>query len=167
MSKHSEHSVFREKLVEHLFVGELLKYSWLMGNCTLELASPEVDNSGYDLIAEDRGVVRHIQLKSTFIGAKTSRQKIHTRLAEKSSGCMVWLCFDSTTLQLGPFLFFGGAPGEQLPDLDRTKVARHTKGDQTGYKAERPRIREINKGLFTRYENIQDVYNALFGQYKV
>jgi hypothetical protein len=28
MNKHTEHSSFREKLVEHLFVGELLKLSW-------------------------------------------------------------------------------------------------------------------------------------------
>lgn len=162
MSKHSEHSSFREKLIEHLFVGELLKLSW-HGSCTLEVASPEVDNSGYDIIVEDRGFVRHIQLKASYIGSKTSRQNIHTRLADKSSGCMVWVYFDDSTLSLGPFLFFGGAPGKRLPSLDDAKTARHTKGDQHGYKAERPNIRKLNKGQFTQHKTIEEIYAALFG----
>ena len=163
MSKHSEHSSFREKLIEHLFVGELLKLSWQQGNCTLEVASPEVDNSGYDIIAEDRGTVRYIQLKASYIGGTTSRQKIHTRLADKSSGCVVWVYFDELTLSLGPFLFFGSAPGEQLQSLDDKKTARHTKGDQYGHKAERLNIRELNKGQFTPYKSIEEIYTALFG----
>ncbi|WP_340146926.1 hypothetical protein [Halomonas sp. PA16-9] len=84
---HSEHSSFREKLVEHLFIGELLKLSWKEFGCTLEVASPEVDNAGYDLIAEDNGVVRHIQLKASYVGGKTASQKVHTRLSEKPSVC--------------------------------------------------------------------------------
>jgi len=64
---HSEHSSFREKLIEHLFIGELLKLSWMGFGCTLEVASPEVDNGGYDLIVEDNGVVRHIQLKASYV----------------------------------------------------------------------------------------------------
>ncbi len=163
MSKHSEHSSFREKLIEHLFVGELLKLSWQRGDCSLEIASPKVDNSGYDIIAEDRGIARHIQLKATYIGAKTSRQKIHTRIANKASGCIVWIYFDETTLSLGPFLFFGGPPGGELPCLDHAKSARHTKGDRHGFKAERPNIRELNKGQFTEYKTIEQIYATLFG----
>jgi len=163
MSQHSEHSSFREKLIEHLFVGELLKISWMQGNCSLEIASPEVDNSGYDLIAENRGVIRHIQLKASYLGGKTSRQNIHVRLAEKPSGCMVWIYFDQSTLSLGPFFFFGGTPGERLPSLEHAKIARHTKGNQHGFKAERPNIRKLSKGEFTKYETIGDLYIALFG----
>lgn len=70
MSKHTNHSSFREKLIEHIFVGEILKLSWLQGDCAIEIARPEVDNSGYDLIAEHLGLIRHIQLKSSFVGSK-------------------------------------------------------------------------------------------------
>jgi hypothetical protein len=62
MSEHSLHSSCREKLIEHLLIGELLKFSWLSKDFTLEIAKPEVDNSGYDIIAESNGVIRHIQL---------------------------------------------------------------------------------------------------------
>jgi hypothetical protein len=163
MNKHTEHSSFREKLVEHLFVGELLKLAWRNDSCDVEVASPEVDNAGYDLIAEANGVIRHIQLKASFVGSRTATQKVHLRLADKPSGCVLWIYFNSETLELGPFLFFGGEPGQKLPDVTGARVARHVKGNKSGYKAERPNIRVINKGQFTRLDSMQEIYVALFG----
>lgn len=163
MSRHTQHSSFREKLVEHLFVGELLKLSWQSEECGLEFAKPEVDNSGYDLIAEANGVVRHIQLKSTYHGGKAAKQKIHMRLSEKPSGCVVWIYFNEDTLELGPFHYFGGNPGEPLPSLEGLKTARHTKGDQGGHKAERPNLKVLNKGQFKSYESVREIFQALFG----
>lgn len=130
----------------------------------LEFSKPEVDNSGYDIIAESNGIIRHIQLKASYRGGKTSRQKIHTKLAEKPSGCVVWIVFDEETLELGPFRFFGSPPGEPLPDLSGKKVAKHTKGDQDGYKAERPNIRELNKGDFVEYQTVAALNTVLFGE---
>jgi len=163
MSKHTEHSSFREKLIEHLLVAELLKLSWSHGNCQLEVAKPEVDNSGYDIILEDNRVVRHVQLKASYLGGKTARQKVNVKLAGKPSGCVLWIYFNEDTLELGPFLFFGGLPGECLPGIDGLKIAKHTKGDKDGVKAERPQIREINKGKFTKYDTIEEIYGVLFG----
>lgn len=162
MHKHTERSSYREKLVEHLFLGELLKHSWA-SDCQLEVGKPEVDNSGYDVIIEDNGVVRHVQLKSSYIGSKTSQQKVHLKLADKPSGCVIWVQFDADTLDLGPFFFFGGPPGKPLPNIEEERIARHTKGDQSGYKAERPRIRVINKGHFERINSLQELYKVLFG----
>ncbi len=162
MSKHTENSSFREKLVEHLFVGELLKLSWHTDHCDLEVAKPEVDNSGYDLIAESQGVVRHIQLKASFVGSTTSTQKIHLKLGDKPSGCVVWIYFNEETLALGPFLYFGGMPGERLPSVESARVAKHSKGNKSGHKAERPSIRVINKGEFKSFKSVQEIYSALF-----
>lgn len=164
MSRHTLHSSFREKLIEHLLVGELLKLSWQSGDCDLDIAKPEVDNAGYDLIAEQNGIVRHVQLKASYIGGKSAKQKVHVRLQSKPSGCVVWVMFDESTLELGPFYFFGSEPGLPLPSLDDAKVARHTKGDQDGYKAERPNVRELNKGRFVRLETIESLYFELFGR---
>lgn len=162
MSRHTQHSTFREKLVEHLFIGELLKLSWQTENCSLEVAKPEVDNSGYDLIAEANGIVRHIQLKSTYHGGVNRQQKVHMRLSEKPSGCVIWVYFNEDTLELGPFYYFGGKPGEPLPSLEGSKTARHTKGDQDGYKAERPNLKVVNKGQFKLCESVREIYHALF-----
>lgn len=162
MNKHSGHSSYREKLIEHLFVGELLKISWQNGDCQLEIAKPEVDNSGYDIIAEINGIVRHIQLKAAYIGGKTARQKVHIKLSQKPSGCVIWIYFNENSLELGPFYYFGGLPGEPLPSIQNAKVARHTKGDQDGNKGERSNIRVLNKGDFQKYDNIKEIYNILF-----
>ena len=164
MSKHTEHSSFREKLVEHLFLGELLKLSWQNGDCSLEIIKPEVDNSGYDVVVEDNGVIRHIQLKASVVGGKTANQKIHTKLQEKPSGCVIWIYFDEHTLKLGPFLFFGGAPKNSLPNINDEKVAKHSKANQYGEKAERQNIRVIRKGLFKVLEKPEEIYEELFGK---
>lgn len=163
MSQHFLQSSYREKLVEHLFVGEMLKRCWRRGSCSLEIARPEVDNSGYDLVAEEDGVLRHIQLKATRRSGKAASQKVHVALAKKPFGCVVWIFFDEDSLDLGPFLFFGGRAGEPLPDLSSFKVAKHTKGDATGRKAERPNIRAIPRSRFHRYETLEELYVALFG----
>ena len=162
MEQHYLKSSFREKLIEHLFIGELLKLSWLEGGCSLEIAKPEVDNQGYDLIAENNGVIRHIQLKAAKSDAKASRQTIHIALAGKQSGCVVWVYFDEKTLKLGPFLFFGGTAGLPLPNIANNKVAKHNKGNAEGFKAERPEIRIIPKGQFVTYQSVKEIYDQLF-----
>ncbi|MGD8586877.1 MAG: hypothetical protein PVJ75_16120 [Chloroflexota bacterium] len=120
--QHYLNSSFREKLIEHLFVGELLKLSWKAGPCSLEIAKPEVDCQGYDIVAEENGVIRHIQLKASYHDATTAQQKVHIALASKPSGCIIWIYFDEETLELGPFLFYGGPAGEPVPDLSDQRV---------------------------------------------
>ena len=129
----------------------------------LEIARPEVDYQGYDLVAEENGIVRHIQLKTSRVGARTSRQKVHVALGRKPSGCVVWIYFHEETLELGPFLYFGGAAGYPLPDLSEQKVAQHSKGNTEGVKARSPDHRVINKGQFASYGRIAELYSVLFG----
>ncbi len=121
-----------------------------------------MDNRGYDLIAETGNVVRHIQLKASHRGSKTLRQKVHTALANKPSGCVLWVYFDESDLSLGPFLLFASPAGEPLPSLDGMKVARHTKANAEGYKAERPDIRVVPKNRFKVVERVEGLYTALF-----
>lgn len=162
MDRHYLSSSFRENLVEHLFVSELLKLSWQKGDCSLEIAKPEVDNRGYDLIAEQNGIVRHIQLKSSHLQAKTLKQKANIALTSKPSGCVIWVYFNESSLELGPFLFFGGKAGEPLPSISGFKIAKHTKANAKGFKAERPEIREIPKSHFQSYYSIAKLYDVLF-----
>lgn len=162
MSKHFEHSSFREKLIEHLFIGEMLKLSWLKDDCQLEVMKPEVDNAGCDVVLEDNNIIRHIQLKTSKLGAKASAQKVNVRLANKPSGCIVWIIFDEETLELCSFYFFGAEAGKPLIGLENAKIAKHTKPNADGIKAERLNIRTINKSQFDHYDSIEALYNVLF-----
>jgi hypothetical protein len=155
-------SVFRERLLEHLLIGELLKYSWLRCGATLEVSQPSIDRSGHDVVLEANGITRHVQLKASRIVTAASSQKVHVGLASKPSGCVVWVRFDPQDMRLDSFLFFGGAPGVPLPDLGNFKVAKHTKGNAKGIKAERPNIRLVPKSQFRPVPNIEELYGALF-----
>ena len=159
----SRHSTFREKTLEHLFIGEVLRRLWQKGVRDAEVLFADVDAAGYDVVMEANGCLRHIQLKSSFIGSKTAKQTINIRLAHKPGGCVVWLYFDRDTLELGPFLWFGGEPGARLPDIGRLKVGKHAKANAEGVKHERPNIRLVNKGDFTRLDTIELLVAKLFG----
>ena len=163
MENHYLHSLFREKLIEHLFISELFKHSWTNEDFSLEVSKPEVDNQGYDIVAEANGVIRHIQLKAAYRGSSTRQQKLHSALAQKPSGCIIWIYFDQDTLELGPYLYFGGSAGDPLPDTTDLKTAKHTKANAEGIKAERPAIRIVSKNKFSLLSSVDELYEKLFG----
>jgi hypothetical protein len=129
---HTAKSSYREMLLEYLFVGELLRHLWKRGIYSVEVLKPQTDDAGYDLVVECNSFIRHIQLKASHLGASTARVNINKRLAEKPSGCVIWIWFNSETLKLESFLWFGGPPGKSLPDISELKAAKHTRGDAQG-----------------------------------
>jgi hypothetical protein len=159
----SHQSVYREQLLEHLLIGDLLKYSWLHGGATLEVSQPSIDRSGHDVVLEANGVTRHVQLKTSALGGATTEQKVHIGLASKPSGCVIWTRFDRATMALAPFLFFGGEPGVPLPSLEAYRIAKHAKGDAAGVKKQRPNLRVVRLSQFRRIADIPALYAALFG----
>jgi hypothetical protein len=155
-------SVYRERLLEHLLIGDLLRHAWLEDAASLEIARGEIDRTGYDVVLEAHGVIRHVQFKTSSSLSKTNKQNVHVGLAEKPSGCVIWSRFDPQTLRLGPFLFFGAAARKPLPSLDGLAVAKHTKGDSKGKKAERPNLRVLPRRRFESIPTIAALYEKLF-----
>ncbi|EQB00235.1 hypothetical protein L288_18530 [Sphingobium quisquiliarum P25] len=159
----SEHSVLREKVLEHALLTELAKAILFHQGVTLEVLRPEFDANGYDLVIEANGVLRHVQLKAMRKGGKRAHVDIALALADKPAGCVVWFTVDTETLAMGPFLWLGGKPGEPLPDLG-DRVTRHTKANAEGKKAERAGHRRVPIARFTRLDTIQDLAMAMFGK---
>lgn len=159
-------SSFYEQLVEHVFVSELLQEAWFRFGEVMEVLRSEVDASGYDVVLECRGIVRHVQLKTSRSDAKTATQKVNLELSRKPSGCVVWLQRkedrEACRMKL-TYLFFGGNPGEALPDLEQYRVARHTKANSKGVKAERPGLRVVPKRQFERVASTTELLDKLFG----
>ncbi|ASJ75253.1 hypothetical protein [Granulosicoccus antarcticus] len=162
-AQHSVNSSYREKLIEHLFISEMLKLSWIKHDCMLEVSKPEVDNAGYDVLMEVGSVIRHIQLKASFRNSKTSKQNINFRLSEKPAGCVIWIIFDKNTLAFESFLWYGSDPNMPLTGLLEARVAKHTKGDSTGLKKERANIRVLSKRKFDKVDCIDGLFYRLFG----
>ncbi len=160
---HFLESGLREKVIEHLFVGELLKCLWCRGLRDVEVLRAEVDRAGYDLVLEANGIMRHVQFKASYRAAKTAKVGIHTGLARKPGGCVIWIWFDPDTLELGPFLWFGGKAGEALPPLG-DRVGRHTRVSRTvGERRHREAIRELTKGRFMKLKKIDQLIDVMFG----
>jgi len=161
-TEHSLRSSYRESVLEHLFVGEVMKHLWL-NQVSIEVLKPQVDDAGYDLVFEAKGIVRHVQLKSSYSGAKTSRVNVSLDLGNKPSGCVIWLWFNPGTLELDSFRWFGSGPGTQLPSIAKFKVAKHTKGNALGSKGDRPNLRVIPKKPFKTFKTIAELIHELFG----
>ena len=66
-------SSHREKVVEHVFLGELLRHLWVAQIAGVQVLKPEVDASGYDLVLSLGKVIRHVQLKTSMHDGKTQR----------------------------------------------------------------------------------------------
>ena len=159
--RHSHQSSLREEYIEYVFLSELCKQAWRT-NTSLEILRSQTDDRGYDLILESEDVQRHVQLKSSFAGSRTSRQTLSMLLSRKPSGCVVWVYFDAVTLDPLEYLWLGGAPGEALPDLG-DRVARHTKADATGQKSARKNHRVVPKSKFETLKTSDEVFERLFG----
>ncbi len=159
-------SSFFEQLVEHTFISEVLQEVYFGYGLVVEVLRAEVDASGYDLVLECNGILRHVQLKTSKDRAKTSSQKVHLRLGEKASGCVVWVIRkedpESRRMKLS-YRYFGGLAGEPLPALQSFKIATHTKGDAKGVKNERPMIRVVPKSRFIGLETSGELVAILFG----
>ena len=87
--EHTIHSSLREKIVEHVFIGEALRALWRQRRSDIEVLKAEVDAGGYDLVMELHGITRHIQLKTSNRDATTGVQKVSLALARKPSGCVL------------------------------------------------------------------------------
>lgn len=154
-------SSLREEYLEYIFLGGLCQTAWRRKE-ELEILRCQTDAQGYDLILEARSHQRHVQLKSSYSGARAASQKISLNLARKPSGCVVWIGFDPVDLTQTEFRFFGGKPGDPLPDLG-DRIAKHTKANSKGVKLERTNLRILAKGKFEVLDSYDAVFETLFG----
>lgn len=161
-SSHYLHSTLRERIVEHVFVGAALKRLWQRGITDVEVLRSEFDAGGYDLVMSRGKIIRHIQFKSVMAAGKAARTSISLKLAEKPSGCVIWIVV-TPSLDMDCFLWFGSEPGAPLPDIRQFQMTRHSKGNAEGVKTERPGHRTIPRSKFETLSTLDTVLDRLFG----
>ncbi len=158
---HFENSTLRERIVEHLFVGDALRALWCQRVFDVEVLRSEFDAHGYDLVMARGPIVRHIQFK-TGTSAKPGNVSVSMALAEKPSGCVLWIRI-SEKLELGPFFWFGGAPEQPLPSIEAYSAPKRATHNKDGERPLRKNHRLIPGDQFHRFDKIEDVLKALFG----
>jgi hypothetical protein len=157
--RHFTHSTLRERIVEHVFVGDVLRTLWRRGVTDVEILRSEFDAHGYDVVMSRGSVVRHIQFKTQ----KDRAIKVSLALGEKPSGCVIWIGIDEH-LNLKHFRWFGGLPGQPLPEIKDFKVAQRETRNKAGERPDRRNHRMVPKRAFQVLETIDDVIEHLFGK---
>ena len=155
-------SSHREKVVEHVFLGELLRHLWVAKIAGVQVLKPEVDASGYDLVLSLGKVIRHVQLKTSMHDGATQRQPVHESLGEHQSGCVVWIVLNDD-LTFACFRWYGAAPGEPLPDLTRFKRVMKAGLNAKGIKRQKKRVWNVPKSKFGVVPDMAGLVGKLFG----
>lgn len=151
----------REKILEHRLVSDLAEVMMRRG-VAMDVMRGEFDAHGHDVVFEAAGVLRHVQLKAMVAGGKRRDVSVNVRLRSRPSGCVAWMVYDPATLKVVEYRWFGGEPGEALPDIGGT-VARHSKGNALGEKAFRTGHRLLGKTKFETLANLGMLADRLFG----
>ena len=153
-----------EAVSQHLFLSEIMRCAW-MQNTPIEISHPRADGagSGYHLVMERGGIVRHIMLKTKSSRSRTSSVKVHVNLSAKPGGCAVWLVVDEATMAFEEFRWFGGPPGEPLPPIARHPIAREDRENSDGVKKSRPQWRIVPQGRFERLMSVGEIVERMFG----
>ena len=151
----------REKILEHRLVSDLAELMMRRG-VAMDVMRGEFDAHGHDVVFEAAGVLRHVQLKAMVAGGKRRDVNVNVRLRSRSSGCIAWMVYEPTTLKVIEYRWFGGEPGEPLPDIGGT-VARHTKGNALGEKTFRTGHRLLGKTKFEILADLGMLADRLFG----
>ena len=154
----STRSTLRERIVEHLFIGEALRALWRQQITDVEVLRAEFDAHGYDLVLCRGAIVRHIQFKTQAAGDVT----VSLSLALKPSGCVIWVAVDDD-LNLTKFRWFGGPPGEPLPDISKFKVAHRATRNKQGERPERINHRLVPKREFEIVDSLETLMVKLIG----
>lgn len=154
---HSLHSTLRERIVEHVFVGEALRALWRRGVTDVEILRSEFDAYGYDLVMGRGAIVRHIQFK-TGVRSKPAPISVVRALAEKPSGCVIWISV-SLDLDLGPYWWFGGPPGAALPTLSDFASPKRS-GGRDGVRTNHSKVPAKH---FRRIDTMDTLLETLFG----
>jgi hypothetical protein len=162
-NSHYVHSVLRERIVEHVFVGQALQKFWNLGARDVEVLRSEFDAGGYDLVMTYRKTVRHIQFKSILEGGKAASVNVSLKLMEKPSGCVIVIAVSPKELELKSYRWFGGLPGHPLPNIIGLKSAKYTKGNAQGIKLQKPNHRIVPLNRFEPPEKLDDLLRRLFG----
>jgi hypothetical protein len=162
---HFLQSTLRERIVEHVFIGDALRSLWRLGVTDVEVLRSEFDAHGYDLVMARGSIVRHIQFKTGT--SKPRNVSVALALGEKPSGCVIFIQITSA-LEMGPFYWFGGpAPDDRLPPITGYTKPTRTTPNKAGNYPERQNHRNVPVSAFQQLGSLDSVLRKLFGSLSV
>lgn len=159
-----KHSVYRERLVEHLFIAEIMQAAWQQGIVPV-ISRTEFDGWGYDLAIEDgKGIARYLQLKTKVKGRSVT---INGRLASLRGAAVVLILIgagEDDRIRLKYRLYQNGASTPlKISGLKTAKYTRYVKAsDGTAVRKERKTHYRLPLSRFTPPMGMDAVVKTLF-----
>ena len=161
----SQHSSYVENALRHIFLSDLFRAVWQRDYAQkLQIYNNEVDDSGFDLVANLDGIVRHIQLKATHTKGSARSISAHTALGLAQGGCIVWMFYRASDLAIEHYRFFGqhAGSGDAMPDISLRPAALTQRRDIRGLRRARTNHRVIPRSAFDGPLDIDGLLDALF-----
>jgi hypothetical protein len=156
------YSTLRERIVEHVFVGDALRELWRKGVHDVEVLRSEFDAHGYDLVMSRGKIVRHIQFK-TGTQKRPTTVSLSRALVEKPSGCVIWIKL-GPELEMGPYYWLGGPPGEPLSSITHYPNSRRVTPNKTGVRPVRKNHFDVPGSAFVARTTLGEILESLFGE---
>jgi hypothetical protein len=147
----SKNSHAFENMMEHVFLGELLRHMWFDRHEIVEVAKAQVDSWGYDVVLTTDSTTRYVQLKTSVPA------DVHMRLAHRDGGCVVAALPGSGADAL-EYRFWDASSG--MTGLDKAKSTTYKKGQTQ--RNERPTHRVVPASHFTGKLGVSELCQHLF-----
>lgn len=152
-----------EAALRHAFLAELYSYLWKVSPATsLQVFTADADDMGFDLLLTANGQIRHVQLKSSFVGSATKAVRIRDSLLKQKGGCILGCHHLKEDLRIQNYSFLGYTHDKEELDLTLFPPARDTRADSTGKKKLLQGTRLIPWTTFHQNLNIATVALCLF-----
>ena len=157
------HSHRVEAILKHAFLWRLYSELWQrQPNTRVLVFESEIDDSGFDVVVSVGAYTRHIQLKSSMIGSSTKSVPLQQSLCRLPGGCVVWLEYLRSTLEVQKYhLFAFSRPSEPL-DFSNFPLVRSTRANSRGVKKLRPDCYRVPKTAFQQNLSFDVILNVLF-----
>ncbi len=153
-------STYRERLVEHLFIADIMQAAWLAGERKVVVARAEIDAWGYDLLLSCDGKVQPVQLKSS---AKVGRITVNKALFALGGFVVLAAPFvvPENTVRLR-YRIFRASPENAVGLLpaNYTRWTRDKKG--RAIRKPRPGHCKIQRSKFSREVTARELFDELF-----
>lgn len=161
MARRSSHV---ENVLTHSLIAKIAQELWRRDPwLDLQVFKADVDDAGFDLVLGCNGIMRFIQIKQTHLQGNAVKYSMRLNFARLKSACAVVLVYNAADLEIDHCLFFGGAPGEPMPDIEGNPTSL-LPGRRTadGKRKSRENYRDVPRREFQRLLHTSELVDRLF-----
>ena len=157
------HSHRVEAILKHAFLWRLYSELWQrQPNTKVLVFESEIDDSGFDVVVSVGTYTRHIQLKSSMVGSSTKSTPLHQSLCRLPGGCVVWMEYLRSTLEVQKYHVFAFSNPSEPLDFSNFPLAKSTRANSRGVKKLRADCHQVPKTAFHRNTSFDLILKLLF-----